>query len=207
MVVIVDYKLGNLGSIRNMLQRIGVASAITSNPEEIVRGERLILPGVGAYGDGVANIARLGLREVLDRRAQVDRVPVLGICLGLQLMTRGSEEAGAPGLGWLAADTVRFQFPPEAAELRIPHVGWNTVDAVRSDTLFRGLAEDEDAAFYFVHSYHLVCHDEDDVLARTTYGYPFVSAVQRGNLMGTQFHPEKSHRFGMQLLRNFVEWS
>jgi len=222
MVVIVDYKLGNLGSIRNMFKRIGADSVVTSDPEVIALAERLILPGVGAFGEGMDNIARLGLREVLDDKARQEQVPVLGICLGMQLMTRGSEEADVPGLGWVDAETVRFRFAPEAPEApaapqepevpavrenrtpRVPHIGWNTVDIARADTLFRGLDQDEDTAFYFVHSYHVICHDEADVLARTTHGYAFASALQHGNVMGTQFHPEKSHRFGMRLLKNFV---
>ena len=207
MLVIVDYGLGNLGSIRNMLKRIGAESVITSDREVIAEAERLILPGVGAFGEGMDNIARLGLRGVLERKARQERIPVLGICLGMQLMTRGSEEASVPGLGWVDGETVRFHFPPEARDTRVPHIGWNTVEIVRADSLFRGLDEDEDTAFYFVHSYHVVCHDETDVLARTTHGYAFTSALQHGNVMGTQFHPEKSHRFGMRLLRNFLEWS
>lgn len=216
MIVIVDYELGNLGSIRNMLRRIGADGVISSNPEVIAGAERLVLPGVGAFGEGMDNIARLGLRAVLDRKVREERVPVLGICLGMQLMTRGSEEAGAPGLAWLDAETVRFRFAPEAQVRaaaggappdrvpRVPHIGWNTVEVVRTDSLFRGLAGDEDTAFYFVHSYHVVCRDESDVLAWTTHGYRFASALQRGNVMGTQFHPEKSHRFGMRLLQNFL---
>lgn len=207
MIVIVDYELGNLGSIRNMLRRIGAESVISSDPEVIARAERLILPGVGAFGEGMGNIDRLGLRDVLDRKCQEERIPVLGICLGMQLMTRGSEEAGVPGLSWVDADTVRFRFPPEAHDVRVPHIGWNTVEIARADSLFRGLDEDEDTAFYFVHAYHVVCHDETDVLARTTHGYAFTAALQRGNVMGTQFHPEKSHRFGMKLLQNFIAWA
>lgn len=207
MVVIVDYELGNLGSIRNMLKRIGTEGVITSDPGVIAGAGRLILPGVGAFGEGMDNIARLGLREVLDRKARQERVPVLGICLGMQLMTQGSEEAGVPGLGWVDAETVRFRLPPEARDVRVPHIGWNTVDIARADSLFRDLDADEDTAFYFVHSYHVVCRDEADVLARTTHGYAFTSALQHGNVMGTQFHPEKSHRFGMRLLKNFIEWA
>jgi glutamine amidotransferase len=204
MITIVDYKLGNLGSIRNMLRRIGAPAMITSDREAIARAEKLILPGVGAFGEGMGSIAALGLREVLDDLVLRRRVPVLGICLGMQLMTRRSEEDDVPGLGWIAADTVRFRFPPEQRDLHVPHIGWNTVAIARDDSLFRGLAEDEDTAFYFVHSYHVVCADEADVLARAHHGHDFVAAFQHGHILGTQFHPEKSHRFGMQLLRNFA---
>ncbi len=206
MLAIVDYGLGNLGSIRNMLKRIGVEAVVTSDPARIAVADHLILPGVGAFGEGMRNIEERGLRQVLDEQVLHRRIPVLGICLGMQLMTRGSQEDDAPGLAWIDAETVRFHFEPASQPLRVPHVGWNTVDIARADSLFRGLDTDEDTAFYFAHSYHVVCDREDDVLARTLYGYSFVSALQHGNVLGTQFHPEKSHRFGKQLLHNFAEW-
>jgi glutamine amidotransferase len=202
-IVIVDYRMGNTGSIINMLKRVGATASCSSQPSDIGRADKLILPGVGAFDHGMSHLRQLGLIEVLTRRVVTDGVPVLGICLGLQLLSKSSEEGTLAGLGWVDARTVRFAFGPGQSGLRIPHMGWNTVTPRRRDSLFRDL--DEDHGFYFVHSYHLVCAREEDVLATAHYGYDFACAVQHGNILGTQFHPEKSHRFGKQLLKNFVE--
>ena len=203
MIVIVDYGMGNLGSIQNMLKKIGQAALITSDPQEIGRADRLILPGVGAFDHGMTRLASLGLLDLLNELALQRRIPILGVCLGMQLLTRRSAEGQCPGLGWLEAETVRFNFSPEQSHLKIPHMGWNTVNFCHPAPLTAGF--EGETRFYFVHSYHLVCHDAVDVLATTAYGYDFASMVQRGNIMGAQFHPEKSHRFGMRLLKNFVE--
>lgn len=202
MTTIVDYGMGNLSSIQNMLKKVGEPGVITSDPAVIAAAERLILPGVGAFDHGMQHIHARGLTEVLNRKALEEGTPVLGICLGMQLLTRGSEEGTEPGLGWIQGDTVRFRFDPREAGLRVPHMGWNVVEPTREAHLFDGL---EEPRFYFVHSYHVVCDDAQDVIGWTPYGYPFASAVRRGNVWGTQFHPEKSHRFGMRLLTNFVE--
>ncbi|HYJ78563.1 MAG TPA: imidazole glycerol phosphate synthase subunit HisH [Longimicrobiaceae bacterium] len=204
MIAIVDYGMGNLGSIANMLRKVGSEGVITSDPERIAAAEKLILPGVGHFGAGMRALGERGLIPVLNRKALDERVPVLGICLGMQLLTRHSEEGDAAGLGWIDADTVRFRFAGEQARMRVPHMGWNGVRVERESPLFPGGA-DEETRFYFVHSYYVRCHDADAVLAHTSYGHPFVSAVQKGNVMGAQFHPEKSHRYGMSLLRGFAE--
>lgn len=205
MIVVVDYKMGNVGSILNMLKKIGAKGVISSDVEVIADADKLILPGVGAFDTGMTHIRELGLLEVLNEKTQNQETPVLGICLGMQLLTESSEEGKLPGLGWIKGQTVRFGFDPRTTGLKIPHMGWNVARPVHSRTLFRGLDEDEDTAFYFVHSYHVVCAREEDALAVTPHGYDFVSAVACGHVMGTQFHPEKSHRYGLRLLKNFVE--
>jgi len=202
MIVIVDYGMGNLGSILNMLKKIGSEAAISSRVEDIERAERLILPGVGAFDHGMERIGSLGLLPILNETVIIRKTPVLGICLGMQLLTKKSEEGRLPGLGWLDAETVRFKFSNGSGGIRIPHMGWNTIQAERPSPLLTEL--DQGSRFYFVHSYHLVCHQKEHCLAVTPYGYDFTSVIQKGNIYGTQFHPEKSHRYGMKVLENFI---
>lgn len=202
MIVIVDYKMGNLNSILNMLKRIGASGTISSNHADIEAADKLILPGVGAFDNGIRNIDELGLLPVLNHKVLVNKTPVLGICLGMQLLTRSSEEGKRLGLGWIEGDTVRFGFNPLETGLKIPHMGWNTVDVVRENALFADF--EGEPRFYFVHSYHVVCDHPEDVLTTTQHGYAFASSVHRANVWGTQFHPEKSHKFGMRLLTNFT---
>jgi imidazole glycerol-phosphate synthase subunit HisH len=201
MIVIVDYGAGNLLSIKNMLRRIGADAVITSDASVVGSAEKLILPGVGAFDYAMSSLDELGLIDALNRRVLQDKVPVLGLCLGVQLLTRKSEEGKLPGLGWIAADTVRFRV--EDSGLKIPHMGWREVCFAKPSVLTKGM--DEETRFYFVHSYHLKCDDRQDVLLTAGYGYEFECAVEKGNIAGVQFHPEKSHRFGMALLKNFVE--
>ena len=198
-VTIVDYGMGNLGSIENMFKRIGVRASITSAPEDLARATRILLPGVGAFGSAMQRINSSGLREVLDAKALRERVPVLGICLGMQLLTKSSEEGREAGLGWIAAATKRF---PDQPDLKIPHMGWNIVAPQRNHPLIDGLPVE--SRFYFVHSYYVTVEDRRDSLLRTRYGSDFDSAIGHDNICGAQFHPEKSHRFGMQLLTNFA---
>ena len=205
MISIVDYNMGNVGSIRNMLRKIGAESVITSDIDEISRASKLILPGVGAFDNGMIHIERMGMLDVLNEMVLQRRIPVLGICLGMQLITRRSAEGELPGLGWIEADTVRFKFDRQTENAKIPHMGWNVARPRHCDTLFKGLEDLDETAFYFVHSYHVLCDDEGDVLATAMHGYEFACAIEKGNILATQFHPEKSHRYGMQLLKNFVE--
>lgn len=200
MITIVDYQMGNLGSILNMLKKIGHEALVTADPALIAEANKLILPGVGAFDAGMDRLERSGLVPLLNRRVLEDRVPALGICLGMQLMTRSSEEGARAGLGWIDADALRFR--PNDAALKVPHMGWNRVMPTRPSPLTDGLPEDP--RFYFVHSFFVRCHDEADVLTTTLFGEPFASAFQHGNVWGVQFHPEKSHKFGMALLRNFA---
>ena len=205
MIAIIDYGMGNLGSIHNMLNRIGAPSEITSDPRKIGLADKLILPGVGAFDRAVQSLNRLGLLPVLNERVLERKVPILGICLGMQLLSLRSEEGELPGLGWIDAETVRFAFEGENADLKIPHMGWNTIEVKRSSPILDD--RHEESRFYFVHSYHVRCADEANVLATTRYGIVFHAAVIRGNIMGTQFHPEKSHKFGLKLLENFTDYA
>ena len=201
MITIVDYGMGNLGSIRNMLKKIGVESEITAEPARIAAATKLVLPGVGAFDAGMENLEKSGLVPLLNERVRDAEVPVLGICLGMQLMTRSSGEGERRGLGWVDAKSLRFV--PADARLKVPHMGWNVARPVRGDALLEALPDE--SRFYFVHSYYVACERPEDVLLTTHYGSEFHSGFRHGNVWGVQFHPEKSHRFGMHLLRNFAE--
>jgi glutamine amidotransferase len=202
MITIVDYGLGNLASIQNMLSRIGHKSLITPDPERVRRAEKLILPGVGAFDQGMRFLRERGLQEALDEAVLRQGRPVLGICLGVQLLGRFSEEGDAAGLGWIAADTVRIRLGPGHERLRIPHMGWNQAHICKPSRLMEGF--DGEPRFYFVHSYRVACDDPADVLASAEHGISLTAAVERGNILGVQFHPEKSHKYGMRLLDNFA---
>jgi len=202
-IVVIDYGMGNLGSIANMFKKVGFKAAVTSDLAVIAQATKLVLPGVGAFDNGMIKLNELGLIPVLSAKVFEDKIPVMGLCLGMQLFTQRSEEGKLPGLGWLDAETIRFKFDPAQSDLKIPHMGWNTVQVRQPSWVFDGM--DEEPRFYFVHSYHVVCQSEQDVLATAHYGYEFASAVGRGNVVGVQFHPEKSHKFGMRLFKNFAE--
>jgi glutamine amidotransferase len=202
MITIVDYGMGNLGSMLNMLKRIGVNAIIGSKPEIILQAKKLILPGVGAFDAAMHSInSEPGLREALNYRALIERIPILGVCLGMQLLTRSSEEGQLPGLGWIPAETRLF---PSIDGLKVPHMGWNIARANTPSKLTAGI--NKDVRYYFVHSYYVIADKSKHSLMRTHYGVDFDSAIGYKNILGVQFHPEKSHRFGMQLLRNFVEF-
>jgi glutamine amidotransferase len=206
-IIIVDYGMGNLGSIRNMLGRLGLPAELSGNPDRIATAERIIIPGVGAFDQGMQNIAHRRLRKVLDHVALDLRRPVLGICLGMQLLGHASEEGKETGLGWVDAACRRFE-PKADANGRIdkvPHMGWNYLHSTHPHPLLEGA--DADTRFYFVHSYHAVCDRPQDVIASSWFGAaPFTAALAHNNIAGVQFHPEKSHRFGMRLLQNFSRW-
>lgn len=202
MITIVDYGIGNLGSMANMLKKIGVPCRISANSDDILVAEKLILPGIGSFDQGIQSLRERALIEPLNRRVMYDRIPLLGVCLGMQLLGRSSEEGSSVGLGWIPAHSVCFRNTPGFRAVRVPHMGWNIARSVRADPIFAGL--EETARFYFVHSYHVICDDPADVVATTPYGSDFISILRHGNVWGAQFHPEKSHRFGMQLLRNFA---
>ena len=202
MIVIVDYGMGNVGSMANMLRKIGATATVSSDAQAIARAEKLVIPGVGAFDAGMRQLADRGLVPLLEERVAAG-TPTLGVCLGMQLLARGSEEGQLPGLGWIDAHARRFRPDPGAAQLKVPHMGWNAVRALREHPLFAEMPEE--MRFYFVHSYHVVCEHPGSALAHAEYGRDFVAAVARDNVMGVQFHPEKSHHFGMRLLRNFAE--
>jgi imidazole glycerol-phosphate synthase subunit HisH len=206
-IVIVNYGMGNLGSIRNMFKRLGVQSIISSDRADIEKAERLILPGVGAFDQGMENLHKLGLVTLLNERVAGAGIPILGICLGMQLMTRSSDEGSREGLGWIDAQTVHFRsgISPVESGARLPHIGWNFVDEEKSHPLLENLPEDP--RFYFVHTYRVECRDPSDRLVASHYaGSAFTAGFARGNIAGLQCHPEKSHRFGMQVLTNFSKW-
>jgi glutamine amidotransferase len=199
MIAIVDYGMGNLGSIQNMLKKIGARVTITHDLVTIAAADKIILPGVGAFDTAMDNLNKFGLTPLLNELALEKHRPILGICLGMQLMTKRSDEGALPGLGWLDAETVKFA----NGSLRVPHMGWNTVDIRREDPLFKDMYEEP--RFYFVHSYYVKCADDSDILTSTRYGIDFCSSFVKGNIRGVQYHPEKSHKFGMLLLKNFAE--
>jgi imidazole glycerol-phosphate synthase subunit HisH len=205
MIVVVDYGVSNLGSICNMLKRIGVEAAASRDTRQIAAATKLILPGVGAFDNGMQSLHARNLVPVLNDSVLQRRIPILGICLGMQLFTQGSEEGKLPGLGWLNARAIRFPSKEQHPALRVPHMGWNTADILRPSVLFRDT--EQQPRFYFVHSYHVVCDDGEDVTAITHHGVDFASSFEHGNVLGVQFHPEKSHKFGMKVLENFVCWA
>jgi glutamine amidotransferase len=203
-VVVPDYGCGNLASIGRMCERIGQTCEIVQKPEQVAGATRVIIAGVGAFDHGMTQLRERGFIDAVAERLHAG-VPVLGICLGMQLLCRGSEEGVLPGLGWMAADVRRFR-PEPNSNLKVPHMGWSTLSVAQDNPLLPKDAEPQ--RFYFVHSYHVVCDHEQDVIARADYGQQFVAScrsAQQSNLFGVQFHPEKSHRFGMALLKRFLE--
>lgn len=202
MIVVIDYGMGNIGSVLNMLRKVGAQARPSSEPQVIASADKLILPGVGAFDNGIEGLKQRGLIEILNEKVLHQRIPILGICLGVQLFSRRSEEGKLPGLGWLAADTVRFQFPAGSNNLKIPHMGWNEIKIKGDNPLLTGF--EDPPRFYFVHSYHVVCQNSKDELATSHYGIDFTAAVWHENIMGTQFHPEKSHKYGLKVMSNFV---
>ncbi len=202
MITIINYGLGNLGSVQNMLKRINVPCKISSDLNEIADAEKILLPGVGAFDAAISKIDELKLRDVLVKKAKVDKVPFLGICLGMQLLTRGSEEGELQGLDLVPAKTLKFVFEP-GSPLKIPHMGWNFVRTNTPSKLTEHFTEDY--RFYFVHTYKVVCDSDKNSILKTNYGGDFDSAIQNNNVYGCQFHPEKSHKYGMHLLANFAK--
>ena len=201
MITIVNYGMGNLGSVQNMFKRIGVDTEITGDISKIEKAQKLLLPGVGAFGAAMQRIEESGLRNILDKKALEEKIPVLGICLGMQLLTRSSEEASLPGLSWIPAQTLKFNFPGNFS-LKVPHMGWNNVHLLKTSQLTANF--NDETRFYFVHSYYVKADNREDVLTTTHYGTDFDSIIQHENIYGAQFHPEKSHKFGMRLLENFA---
>ncbi len=201
MLVIIDYGMGNLGSIANMLRRLNAPAQVSSKIADIEAASALILPGVGAFDHGMQRLRESGIERVLRKKVLMDRTPILGICLGMQLFTRRSEEGDLPGLGWIDGETKRFDVRRLDQRLKVPHMGWNLVEPRHDHPLFEG---DAPFRFYFVHSYHVCCENADNVLAVSYFGRAFTAAICKDNILGVQFHPEKSHRYGLTLLANYV---
>lgn len=200
MIVIVDYGAGNIRSIQNMIKKAGGKSIISSGVDEIKSAEKIIIPGVGSFDYGMEQLEKLGLIEVLNFKALKERIPILGICLGFQLMTSSSEEGKRNGLAWFDAKTLKFSLKGDS--YKIPHMGWNEVIVRKMNPL---LSDNEFYKFYFVHSYYVVANQECDIMTTTTYSLEFTSGMCANNLFGLQFHPEKSHRYGLDLIRNFIK--
>jgi len=203
MITVLDYGSGNVSSVVNMLRKIGVSAIISSQQEDILNAEKLIIPGVGAFDQAMLQLHELNLINPLNEVALKKKIPILGICVGMQLFAQSSEEGKLPGLGWLEAKVVQFKFPPSSRQLKVPHIGWNHVIPTKLSGIFKNC--EEDMRFYFVHSYHVECSNPSDVAAKSIYGYEFSCMVQSNNIFGVQFHPEKSHKYGMKLLENFLE--
>jgi len=199
--IVVDYGMGNIASVANIVRKVGGSVEVSGSAERILTASRLILPGVGSFDHGVNQLQTLGLFSTIKELASRG-VPILGICLGMQLLSRGSEEGRMKGLSLIDAEFKRFLFDPNAA-LNIPHVGWNHICVEQENPLIP--SDGSEQRFYFTHSYHAVCAHEEDILAKTEYGYSFTAAFRRNNIYGVQFHPEKSHRFGMALIKRFLE--
>lgn len=202
MITIVDYGVGNVQALANIYKRLEIPCLLAKTAEELAGASHVILPGVGAFDWAMARLEASGMHGALDDLVRVQRKPVLGICVGMQMMAKGSDEGQLPGLGWFDARVCRFDEAKIQSRTHLPHMGWNDVEPVRTDGLMQDLGSG--ARFYFLHSYYFAPNDPADVLATTVYGERFACAVQRGNVYGAQFHPEKSHGWGIQLLKNFA---
>lgn len=202
MITIIDYGMGNLGSIIHTLRRMDIPTCISSNPQDILEAEKIILPGVGSFDKGMERLTALGIISTLEEAVLDNNTPILGICLGMQLFGNGSEEGGSPGLGWVDAETIRFKVG-HIPKIKIPHMGWNNITVHLNKHITSGVGDDD--RFYFVHSYHLSSIEDHYVIGTTTYGVEFPSIIQKGNIIGIQCHPERSHRSGLKILQNFVE--
>ena len=204
MILIVDCGFGNLGSIRNMLKQVSsTQSIISSSPKDIHRAQKIILPGVGTFDRAMRSLQEKGLLSVLQSSVVVEKKMYLGICLGMQILFEKSEEGEVPGLGWIEGEVVRFNFREEHPNLKIPHMGWDQVHQVKKSGILSQMYSE--GRFYFAHSYHAICARKEDILLTTEYGYEFVSGVQKGNIYGMQFHPEKSHKYGKKIFENFCD--
>jgi imidazole glycerol-phosphate synthase subunit HisH len=199
--IIINYQAGNHHSVCRKLTKLGVEFEVSSDYEKILHADRILLPGVGHFGKAMESLKQLDLIKPLNEAVLERLIPVMGICLGMQLMTQGSEEGGVEGLGWFDAKVVRFKVS-DAKQYKIPHIGWNRLKHEKPSKLWSQLNELDE--FYFVHAYHVECMNRQDVLATSVYDYSFVSAIEKDNLIGVQFHPEKSHEAGLQMLRNFI---
>lgn len=202
MIAIVNYGSGNIQAIANIYKRLGTPFVVAATPGDLAGALRVILPGVGAFDQAMNELDASGMRQALDVCVLEEHKPILGICVGMQLLAKSGEEGQATGLGWIDAEVKRFDHSTFGQTTQLPHMGWNTVEPTRPDALFDGVEMQN--GYYFLHSYYVSCHNPDDVLATTDYGVQFTCAVRRQNVYGVQFHPEKSHQNGVRLLQNFA---
>ena len=200
MISIINYGVGNLASIKNMLKKAGFESELATETGAIEKSSKIILPGIGAFDHCMSEFNKSGLRETITKKVLEDKTPLLGICVGLQMLMENSEEGVEPGLGWIAGKTIKFK-KDKLGDLKIPHMGWTNVHIAKDTGLTRNLGEQP--RFYFVHSYYVQPDDPSDQMLTAHYGYEFTAAVNRENIFGAQFHPEKSHKYGMKILENF----
>lgn len=203
MILVIDYHMGNVHSVLKALETTGEEIMLSNKKEDLKKADAIVLPGVGAFGVGMDNLKKLDLIGALSEEILIKKKPFLGICLGMQLLAKESEEFGRhQGLGWLSVQVKKFNFPQSS--LRVPHIGWNNLLIEKNSPLFKGLKNSPD--FYFVHSYFMDCNEPEIVIARCDYGGPFAAAVQKENIFGVQFHPEKSQRTGLKVIENFVDY-
>ncbi|MFK8060282.1 MAG: imidazole glycerol phosphate synthase subunit HisH [Polaribacter sp.] len=202
MIVIIDYGMGNLGSVYKSFKRVHNEVIISSSKKDIESAEKLVLPGVGHFSNGMKRLKELDLIDLLQDRVIDKRTPILGICLGMQLFSKFSNEGNVKGLSWFDAEVVNFNVK-DKLRFKVPHMGWNSIKIEKENQLLHGISQSE--LFYFVHSYHIKCDDKNDILGTTNYSYDFTSIIQKNNIYGTQFHPEKSHGKGLKLIKNFVQ--
>jgi glutamine amidotransferase len=201
MNVVIDYGMGNLRSIITKLSRIGFDAIISSSKNDIIKATKLIIPGVGAFGTAMHNLHELQLLTIIEKKVLEEKIPIMGICLGMQLMTRWSAEGNVQGLGWV--DAVTLSLRERSSNAIVPHMGWNTISKKKNDQIINNIPDNSE--FYFVHSYYVHCNNSSDIITTTDHGGEFVSIFRKENIIGTQFHPEKSHDFGIAILKNFME--
>lgn len=203
MITIVNYGSGNIRAIGNIYDKLNIPYKVAATPEELAGAEKLILPGVGAFDETMSKLNESGLRAALDQLVLTDKIPVLGICVGMQILCKSSDEGLLPGLGWIDGVVKKFDVNKLHTLPKIPHLGWNSVSLKKQSLLYEGI--DVENGFYFIHSYYFECNRAEDVLTQTMYGEQFASSVNRENIYGVQFHPEKSHHNGVELLQNFAK--
>lgn len=203
MITIINYGSGNISAISNIYERLRIPFKVADTPFDVKGSEKIILPGVGAFDETISMLDQSGFREILDKEVLENKVPALGICVGMQILADNSEEGKLPGLGWIRGEVKKIDKNLLPQKPKIPHLGWNSIEVIKKNLLYENVNEED--GFYFLHSYYFECFNDGDVLSRTFYGKNFASSVNNNNIYGVQFHPEKSHHNGIRLLENFAK--